>query len=245
MSQPPFIGAPRGAGYKRTISVFTDKIGRISSLKGDHLLDVGCGDGSFTIPLAENFGKVTAIDVQQPFLDAFAKKVSGQQKFRILNMSAEMMEFHGSTFDTLITIETIEHIPDLEKAAREFYRVLKPGGDLVITCPNRFFPFENHGMRIGKKEFHTRIPLLTYVPPLHDRFSLARVFSVKTLDRLFLPLGFKKEKVDYLWPTFEHGGNVFSPLLRPLFGVMRRMEESSLRFFGTSILIKYVKDTAP
>jgi SAM-dependent methyltransferase len=235
------VGAPRDSGYKRTISVFRNKIQNISHLTGDKLLDVGCGDGSFTVPLSDNFKKVVAIDVQQNFLERFKKKVSGSGKFEILNMSAEEMDFESNTFDAIITIETIEHIPDLQKAAREFYRVLKPGGELIITCPNRLFPFENHGMRIGKKEFHTRIPLLPYIPFLHSKYSLARVFTVNSLHKLFVPLGFRKEKVDFIWPTFEHGGNIFTPVLRPLFKVMRVMERSFVRPFGTSILIKYKK----
>jgi SAM-dependent methyltransferase len=241
MSTVPFVGAPRDAGYKKTISVFQTKIRNISNLTGDKLLDVGCGDGSFTIPLADNFKKVVAIDVQQNFLDSFKAKVLGTDKFEILNMSAEKMDFENNTFDAIITIETIEHIPDLQKAASEFYRVLKPGGELIITCPNRLFPFENHGMRIGKREFHTRIPLLTYFPFLHSKYSLARVFTVSSLHKLFVPIGFKKEKIDFIWPTFEHGGNIFTPVLRPLFKVMRLMERSFVRPFGTSILIKYKK----
>ncbi|HEU5292714.1 MAG TPA: class I SAM-dependent methyltransferase [Cyclobacteriaceae bacterium] len=242
MITTPYIGDPRGASMVKTIQVFQNKIRKISALKGTTFLDVGCGDGSFTIPLSENYMEVTGMDVQQSFLDVFQNKVKGKEKFKVLNMSAEAMEFPDNSFDTIVTIETVEHIPDLNKAAKEFYRVLKPGAELIITCPNRFFPFENHGMRIGNKEIHTRIPLLPYIPFLHDKFSLARVFTVNSLDKLFVPLGFKKVKVDYIWPTFEHGGNVFSPMLRPLFKVMRRMEESWLRFFGTSILIRYVKE---
>lgn len=245
MSNIPFVGAPRGATHSKTISVFVDKISSMSDLRGDHLLDVGCGDGSFTIPLSANYRKVTGIDVQQQFLNVFQHTVQSSDKFEIVNMSAESMKFESNSFDTIITIETIEHIPDLEKAAAEFFRVLKPGGELIITCPNRLFPFENHGMRIGKKEFHTRIPLLPYFPFLHNRLSLARVFTVRELDRIFQSKGFIRQKVDYIWPTFEHGGNIFSPLLRPLFGMMRKLERSGVRPFGTSILTKYVKSGGP
>ena len=45
-------------------------------------------------------------------------------------------------------------------------------------------------MRIGGRDYPGRVPLLTYIPPLHDRWSLARVFTVRSLDRLFAPLGF-------------------------------------------------------
>jgi len=242
MENIPFVGAPRGDSFRKTISVFTTKIRGASKLTGEKLLDVGCGDGSFTIPLSKDYRHVLGIDVQENFLEVFRKKVAGDSKFQIVNMSAEKMSLDDASFDAIITIETIEHIPDLKKAAAEFHRVLKKGGELIITCPNRLFPFENHGIRIGEKEYHTRIPLITWLPRIHNRYSLARVFTVRALDQLLCPLGFSRAYEDHIWPTFEHGGNIFSPVLRPLFGLMRVMEQSPLRMFGTSILVKYIKD---
>jgi hypothetical protein len=83
--------------------------------------------------------------------------------------------------------------------------------------------------------------MLPYLPPLHDRLSLARVFTVRRLDSLFIPLGFATGGLDYLWPTFEHGGNALQPLLKPLFGLMRCLEKSPVRMFGTSIVRRYLK----
>jgi hypothetical protein len=119
--------------------------------------------------------------------------------------------------------------------------VLRSGGELLITVPNRWFPFENHGMRIGSREFATRIPLLPYLPWLHRRLSLARVFTVRDLDSLFVTRGLKRVAVDYAWPTFEHGGNPLQRFLRPLFGLMRWLEQSPLRLLGTSVVVRYVK----
>jgi SAM-dependent methyltransferase len=236
-----WLGAPRGSECPRTITVFATKLRGISPLRGHRLLDVGCGGGTITRAISAGFDEVFGIDVQEPWLERFRQDVTGDPRFRIYAMSASAMDFPEAHFDTLVSIETIEHIPDLLGAVREFHRVLRPGGECLITCPNRLFPFENHGVRIGNREFMGRIPLLPYVPPLHDRWSVARVFSVRGLDRLFLPAGFRRTALDYAWPTFEHGGNPFQPLLRPLFGLMRRLEGSSLRMFGTSIVVRYEK----
>ena len=97
-------------------------------------------------------------------------------------------------------------------------------------------------MRIGTWERHGRIPFLTYLPWLHRRLSLARVFKVADLDSLFVAGGLKRVAVDYAWPTFEHGGNRLQPFLRPLFGLMRAMERSPVRLFGSSVIVRYVKD---
>lgn len=182
--------------------------------------------------------------MQEPWLERFRARVAGDPRYRILNMSASKMTFDDGYFDTLLTVEAIEHISDLAGAAAEFARVLKPGGDLVLTCPNRWFPFENHGIRWRGREIFGRIPLLPYLPPLHDRFSLARVFTVRRLKQVFGAVGLRLAGVDYVWPTFEHGGNPFQPLLKGLYGVMRTGERSPLRMFGTSVLARFVKPGA-
>jgi len=118
---------------------------------------------------------------------------------------------------------------------------LRRGGELLITVPNRWFPFENHGARIGRWRWDGRVPILTYLPWLHRRIALARVFTIRDLDSLFVTRGLERMAVDYAWPTFEHGGNPFQKFLRPLFGLMRKAEESPLRMFGSSVIVRYVK----
>jgi SAM-dependent methyltransferase len=240
-----FVGASRSEQCRRTIGVFVAGLRRVADLRGDRVLDVGCGDGSFTLALTEAFSEVHAIDVQEHYLDQFRRKVGDCPRFRIECMSASAMTYPPEHFDTLISIESIEHIPDLLPAVSEFWRVLRPGGACILTCPNRWFPFENHGMRWRGRDIEGRIPFLTYLPPLHNRLALARVFTIGSLDRLFRPLGFVRTATGYLWPTFEHGGNRWQPLLRPLFGLMRRLERSPLRGFGSSIVACYHKPRQP
>ncbi len=239
--QPLFVGTSRGQGHQKTVAVIAGKLRRLGRLQGERMLDVGCGTGMFTSALGTGFQQVCGIDVQEPYLEVFRDAVKGQDKFVVQNMSASAMTFPKDHFDSIVTIETLEHVPDLEGAAAEIARVLRSGGELLITVPNRWFPFENHGMRIGSREFATRIPLLPYLPWLHHRLSLARVFTVRDLDSLFVARGLKRVAVDYAWPTFEHGGNPFQRFLRPLFGLMRWLEQSPLRLFGTSVVVRYVK----
>ena len=237
-----FIGAARNARLVRTVDVVVRKLAALSEWKGERLLDVGCGSGIFTIRVGQGFSEVWGIDVQDQYIAEFQAIALGQPKFHIEKMSASAMSFDDAYFDSIVTIETLEHVADLPSTASELARVLKPDGELVITVPNRWFPCENHGMRIGKMEFG-RVPLLTYVPSLHRRWANARVFRVKDIDNLLKPVGFRRVGIDYLWPTFEHGGNSFQSLLKPFFSAMRIMEKSPmwLRMFGTSIIVKYTK----
>ena len=190
--------------------------------------------------LGDKFKEVHGIDVQEDYLQRFKDSVSGQPKFFVANMSASAMTFPNDYFDTIVTIETLEHVEDLDGTARETCRVLKPGGELLITVPNRWFPFENHGMRIGNWSCG-RVPLLPYWPWLHRRIALARVFTVRALDSLFTKRGLIRAAVGYAWPTFEHNGNPFQRYLKPLFGLMRTMENSPFRMFGSSVVVKYLR----
>jgi len=240
--QPLWVGASRDTSCRRTVEVITGKLRRLGEFPaGGRLLDVGCGEGTFTRVLANGFREVHGIDVQEHYLARFRETVKGDDRFSVLNMSASAMKFADDFFDSIVSIETLEHVPELAAAAAEISRVLRPGGELLITVPNRWFPFENHGIRIGSWQKHGRIPLLPYLPWLHRRWAMARVFTVRNLDSLFVPKGLTRVAVDYAWPTFEHSGNPFQGALRPLFGLMRTMESSPLRMFGSSVITRYVK----
>lgn len=242
LKQIPFIGAPRSADCCRTLEVIVGQLRRLGQFRaGGRLLDVGCGEGIFTRELGRGFQEVHGIDVQENFLARFREISQGDSRFKVSNMSAAAMSFPDNFFDTIITIETLEHVADLPQTVAEICRVLRPGGELLITVPNRWFPFENHGIRIGNWEKGGRIPLITYWPWLHRRWAIARVFTVGDLDRLFVKNGLHRTGIGYAWPTFEHGGNPFQKYLKPLFGLMRKLENSPLRMFGTSVIVRYLK----
>ena len=182
--------------------------------------------------------------MQEPWLEWFRTLVAGNPRYRILNLSASKMTFDDGYFDTLLTVEAIEHILDLAGAAAEFARVLKPGRDLVLTCPNRWFPFENLGIRWRGGRSVAGYLCSPYLPPLHNRFGFARVFTVRRLKQVFGAVGLRLTGVDYVWPTFEYGGNPFQPLLKGMYGAMRMGERSPLRMFGTSGPARFVKPGA-
>ncbi len=53
---------------------------------------------------------------------------------------------------------------------REALRVTKPGGKVIIFAPNRFYPFETHGVYLGKRYVFGNIPLVNYLPdPIRNR----------------------------------------------------------------------------
>jgi len=166
-------------------------------------LDVGCGNGFITELVAPSFDEIFGIDVEELRLDAFRSEIADHSRFKVLLMSAAKMEFPSEFFSFITSFEVLEHVADLDATVREIVRVCKPGGIIVVSVPQVWFPFENHGARIGNRVFSCKIPLLPYVRPLHRKYSLARIFSSADMDRLFLSNEVELLGTGYASPQFE------------------------------------------
>lgn len=97
------------------------------------VLDAGCGTGWFSREAQARGAAVTALDVGEELLAQVAKKAKVKTKVG----SVLKLPFKDGTFDIVMSNEVIEHVTDARKAIKEMSRVLKPGGLLVITTPNK------------------------------------------------------------------------------------------------------------
>jgi len=236
----PTLGGP-AQDNMLVVKVLGEKLLNLVPFQCEDYLDVGCGNGAFTLLLGKEFTRIFGIDVESSRLQIFLQKAkSRNDHVFVVQMSAEEMGFPKENFDIITAIEVIEHIPNLTKALLEIKRLLKPGGTLCITCPNRLFPFETHGIKWQGKEIAGRFPLLPYIPWLHAKFALARVFTLHELDNLLLPMDFERIGVDFAFPTFERG-SCLGRAMRPFRNLMRFLERTPLKVFGVSIVACYQK----
>ena len=96
------------------------------------ILDVGTGTGFFACLLAEQGHETTGIDLTPEMIDHaehMAAVLGVDASFTI--MDAEEPEFEAESFDVLVTRNLTWTLPHIEKAYREWFRVLKPGGLLI------------------------------------------------------------------------------------------------------------------
>lgn len=95
-----------------------------------NILDVGCGTGKGQDAFGR-FGTVYGVDFSQDALEFCHQR--GLE--RIARANAEALPLQNEKFDVVVTLDTIEHVPDDYKAISEIARVLKPGGILLINVP--------------------------------------------------------------------------------------------------------------
>jgi ubiquinone/menaquinone biosynthesis C-methylase UbiE len=217
-----------------------------SSPKGRRYLDVGCGNGFITELVASDFDQVVGIDMEETGLEDFRAHVKRKPNFQILPMSAAKIDFPSEFFPFITSFEVLEHVHDLDTSVREMVRVCLRGGIIVISVPQVWFPFENHGAQIGRRLYHCKIPLLPYIRPLHRKWSLARVFTSAEMDRLFIPHGMELLGTSYVSPQFERAAaraNSWEKKLASLKHMLARCEDiPGLRVLtGVSMLKAYRK----
>lgn len=104
------------------------------------ILEIGSGRGGFSNHLAHLTPppeKIVAADYSEEAL-AIARSKFLSPLIEWSRQDIMAINYPDNSFDTVISCETIEHVPDSRKAISELYRVLKPGGTLYLTCPNYF-----------------------------------------------------------------------------------------------------------
>jgi 2-polyprenyl-3-methyl-5-hydroxy-6-metoxy-1,4-benzoquinol methylase len=140
------------------------------------LLDIGCGNGSF-ISRMKNLGwKVEGID-----FDSKAVNYCNERGLDVKCGDLAQQNLENDCYDVITINHVIEHVPDAGQLIEECYRILKPGGCLVIATPNT----ESWIHKTIYKENYFSLD-----PPRH-----LFLFNRKNLTTLFKRAGFKPKYV--------------------------------------------------
>lgn len=107
--------------------------------EGANVLDVGCGDGHLLFQLKSGFGALYGLEYSPHRLEQARLNLAGLRFVPLLGSAEDMNYVASDSIDCVVSADTIEHIPDVYAACAEIFRVLKPGGRLVINTPNIAF----------------------------------------------------------------------------------------------------------
>jgi len=120
---------------KRRLEIVFGEMLTAEELHSASVLDAGCGTGWFSAEAAKRGANVVSLDIGPALLEMVGQKCDSLRTAG----SILTMQFRDNTFDVVLCSEAIEHTTSPSRAVGELVRVLKPGGILVVTCPNRFW----------------------------------------------------------------------------------------------------------
>jgi SAM-dependent methyltransferase len=150
------------------------------------VLDWGCGRGSDVLHLRQEGYDAYGVEPDAQTIERgeplFAESGLDQSQFVRLLEPGNRTRFDSESFDFLMSYQVLEHVEELESAAREMFRVLRPGGTAVHLYPAHHCPIEGH----------VKMPLVHWLPK-----NAARRAAIATWVRL---------GVHARWPQLAEAG---------------------------------------
>ena len=233
--QPSSRAAERGepsyvwrAGQQRRLEMIKTAAGE--RIRG-RLLENGCGVGLYLEHLDPLGCETVGLEYDIPrALEAKEKATN------VIGGAGEYLPFHTESFDLILSNEVIEHVVDDNKAVQEMVRVLVPGGRLILFCPNRWYPFETHGIYWkGNYHFGNKF-LVNYLPrPLRNKLAPhVRAYSRRELRALFRDLDIIIVTQKVIFGGYDNISERFPRLGNFLRGFLYYLEKTPLQHLGLS-----------
>ncbi len=122
-------------------------VNTITDLHNKKVLDVGCGAGDLVINLARRGIDVKGVDMSKDDIEVAKLKASkyGLNKDKFYLHDGSAIPFQDASFDVITCIEVLEHTGKYYiEVLEEIFRLLRTGGMLYLTIPNKWCPYDTH-----------------------------------------------------------------------------------------------------
>ena len=192
------------------------------------VLEIGCGGGWELVGWAENHMKVTGLDLSSTAL-RLAQKNLQYNKLRasLLQGNAEELPFPDKSFDVVASFGVLHQTTSTERAVSEVRRVLKVGGEAVITLYYKY-SWKILLTKLGKVNFEFA----------HEDAPITRLYTKKDLYRLFRDFDEVKVFLDYIVATKSPRkgflANLYNSIFRPVYNLLPTFIR---KHFGHTIVI--------
>ncbi|MFA5402365.1 MAG: class I SAM-dependent methyltransferase [Candidatus Omnitrophota bacterium] len=106
--------------------------------KGSSLLEIGCGSGNVLLALSSSFKECIGVEFSEVRAGELSKLFESNPRVKILtgNVEDKELDFPESYFDAILLNSVLEHLVEPISALKYLYKLLKPGGRIVIITPN-------------------------------------------------------------------------------------------------------------
>lgn len=199
------------------------------------ILDIGCGPGGNLLFL-DKYGRVTGLDVSEEAL-RFAKAKGYEE---VIQAGAEKVPLPDGAFDLISCLDVLEHIEKDDRVLREIFRLLKPGGILLLTVPAHPFLFGPHDRFLGHlRRYRTKEAL--------DKIKGAG-FTIREYTHFVtfaVPINFLRKVIDAVFRQKSNEARTYDVepprFINAFFLFILRLEKRFIRCFrlplGSSLLV--------
>ncbi len=195
-------------------------------LKGQ-ILEIGCGIGNFSEILVEH-GQLTAIDINEDYVKSAKNRIGDKASVGVGDIEKGKYFFKDKSFNSVVCINVLEHIKNDRESLINIYKLLAPGGCLVLLVPSHNFLYNSIDKSIGHLRRYEKDEL--------GKMVIESNFEIKKIKRLNL-LGsigwFIAGKILQEKHVSEGKIKIFN-LISPFFLFLEKLMEMPI---GTSILI--------
>ncbi len=148
-------------------------------IKNKVVLDIACGEGYGSNLLAATARFVTGVDIDNKII-AHASQKYKKDNLLFKHGSVENIPFEDAYFDVVVSFETLEHVSRHSSMLSEIKRVMKPGGLLLLSTPNKksYSDVYDYKNPFHKKELY--LPELEKLLNEHFRFYSIHYQSIQT-----------------------------------------------------------------
>lgn len=122
----------------QTVGDYTSK-----PLREMDVLDVGSGQGEYSFELGKKVKSVVGVEPYDSAYEIAVQSVYPRLKVKFFNVPVEDLKI-DKKFDLIISLTVIEHMSNAQKSFEQIFKLLKKGGVIYLTAPNKLWPMESH-----------------------------------------------------------------------------------------------------
>lgn len=176
-------------GRQEVVSAYIDAAGLGPTAR---VLEIGCGAGHLTVDLAHRQLRVEAVDASNAMVEATAARVleaGFKEQVTVQKADVHALPFATSHFDLVVAIGVIPWLHSPPDAVAEMTRVLRPGGQLVVTADNR----ARLTSFTDPRSILAMTPLKRVYRAIrkHDPTAVSHLHSPRRLDRMLVQAGLR------------------------------------------------------